>query len=170
MVSSGQAAIASADPVAAGELAAGDVVKEIDDPQNGNRWLLTRDPSRPGGPGLLRLAGVAPGGAGQRRGSAQGEPPHAALPPGPVSPEPVLPEPVLPEPVLPEPVLPVIRSGDRIILEQHTRVVDARLEAVAIGPARAGAAFSARLLMGGGMVRAVAISAGRALLAGETER
>jgi hypothetical protein len=77
---------------------------------------------------------------------------------------------VLPEPVLPEPVLPVIRSGDRIILEQHTRVVDARLEAVAIGPARAGAAFSARLLMGGGMVRAVAISAGRALLAGETER
>jgi len=156
MISSGRAVVPSAGPDSAPGTAAGDVVKEIDDPENGNRWLLMRDPSHPSGPGLLRLAGMpASRGLEQQEGARHGEPAQASLPPTALE---------------PAPVLPVIRAGDRIMVEQHTRVVDARLEAVAISPARAGAVFRARLLMGGGMIRAVAVAAGRATMAEETER
>src|ERR1035437_3168930 len=34
-----------------------EVVREIDDPQNGARWLLVRNKEHPGGPGRLILAG-----------------------------------------------------------------------------------------------------------------
>jgi hypothetical protein len=161
IVSSGHAALPSGTSTAAGDPSAGEVLKEIDDPQNGNRWLLTSDPSHPGGPGLLRLAGTvtvtarrAAPALAQRPDSGQEISPQTA----PHS-----------EPALPDAVLPVIRSGDRIVLEQHTSVIDARLEAVAIGPASAGTAFSARLLMGGGMVHAIAVSSGHAVLAEEMQ-
>ena len=55
---------------------------------------------------------------------------------------------------------PVIHAGDVLIVEEHTAVVEARLEAVALGPAAAGAIFRARLKIGGKVVRAVAVSAG----------
>ena len=37
----------------------GEIVREIDDPHTSERWLLMRDPSRPGGPGLLLLVASA---------------------------------------------------------------------------------------------------------------
>jgi len=167
MASSSPAATLAMKPAGAGGQAAGAVVKEIDDPGNGNRWLLTSDPGHPGGPGLLRLAAAVTGEpasealAGDQHPSLRaGEPAQAAL----------RPRPDRSAPVPLDVNLPIVHSGDRIILEQHSRLVDARLEAVAIGPARAGAAFSARLLMGGGLVRAVALSAGRARFAEESER
>ena len=69
----------------------------------------------------------------------------------------------------PEPLLPVIRAGDRLIVEEHTAVVEARLEAVALGPAASGSPFQVRLTIGGKVVRAVALGPGRAAFAAETE-
>jgi hypothetical protein len=118
----------------------GEILREIDDPQLGSRWLLMRDDSHPGGPARLVLLSAAPGAA---RGTRQITP-RTDTPP------------------------PVIRAGDRVVLEEHTLVVDAHLEAVAMGPAWTGSAFSARLSIGGGMVRALAAGNGRAVLQQET--
>jgi hypothetical protein len=126
----------------------GELVREIDDPNNGDRWLLTRNESHPGGPGLLMLVSTAridsvdP--AGPRRPNQAG--PEAEIP------------------------APIIRAGDRVILEENTPVVEARLEAVAMGPALAGAPFNVRLSIGGRVVRAVAITPGRAVFQEETQR
>jgi flagella basal body P-ring formation protein FlgA len=48
-------------------------------------------------------------------------------------------------------------------------VADVRLEAVALGPAVKGAHFKARLKLGGKVVRAVAVSEGRADFAPDGE-
>jgi flagella basal body P-ring formation protein FlgA len=61
----------------------------------------------------------------------------------------------------------IIRGGDRLVVEQNTAVIEARLEAVALGPARRGATFQARLKIGGKVVRVVALAPGRAELAPE---
>ncbi len=115
-------------------------MREIDDPHTGDRWLLLRDRGHPGGPGRLVLAarpGIEPvsvrtaGGEQQAISATQGTPFH-----------------------------PVIHAGDQLIVEEHTAVVEARLEAVALGPAAQGAVFKARLKIGGKVVRAVAVSAG----------
>jgi hypothetical protein len=63
---------------------------------------------------------------------------------------------------------PVIRAGDRLIVEEHTALVDAVLEARALTPAAPGSAFDARLTVGGRVVRAVALGPGRAALQLET--
>lgn len=67
------------------------------------------------------------------------------------------------------PVL-VIRAGDPIQIEEHTAMVDATLEAVAMGNAATGAALRARLKSGGRVVRAIALGQGRAQLAPEEKR
>lgn len=61
--------------------------------------------------------------------------------------------------------LPVIRTGDRLIVEENTALVEARLEAVALGPAQPGSSFNVRLVAGGKIVRAVALGPGRAAFA-----
>ena len=114
--------------------AAGDVQREIDDPHLGNRWFLVRDPSRPGGPGLM-----VPATAGQKAAPVRTK--SAAL--------------------------PVIRTGDLLIVEENTPLVEARLEAVALSPAQPGSAFNVRLVAGGKVVRAVALGQGRAVFAPE---
>jgi hypothetical protein len=117
------------------------IVREIDDQPTGNRWLLERDPARPAGPGRLVLAGG-------RSNRAAGEP-TAMKDNAPV---------------------PVIRPGDRIIVEQHTPILDARLEAVALNPAFTGSPLAVRLVIGGRVVRALALGPGRARLAPEGVR
>ncbi len=62
---------------------------------------------------------------------------------------------------------PVIRAGDRLIVEEHTAVVDAALEAVRLNPAALGSTFKVRLKIGGKVLRAVALGPGRAALAAE---
>ncbi len=131
--------------VAPSVLAAGaaqdEVVREIDDPECGTRWLLLRDGRNPGGPGRLVLAQGAGGanGTAKTHGSTEA---FAEL----------------------DRLKPVIRPGDRLVIEQETPVVSARLEAVALGPAAAGKTFKARLRMGGKIVEAVALAPGRATL------
>jgi hypothetical protein len=121
---------------------AGEVLREIDDPRNGDRWLLIEDARHPGGPGVLVLA---------HHDSARLEVRSCNASTADVA-------------------APVIRAGDRVIVEERTAVVEARLEAVAMGPALAGAAFKARLSVGGMMVRAVALGPGRAVVQEETRR
>jgi|GEM_PF-993705 hypothetical protein len=59
---------------------------------------------------------------------------------------------------------PVIQSGDRLVVQESSPIVEVRLEAVALSPASLGAQFNARLTIGGRVIRAVALGAGRAEL------
>jgi len=116
--------------------AGGEVVREIDDPHSGDRWLLERNPDHPGGPGLLFL--LASGSNLLRQDQSVEASRTEAR--------------------------PVVHGGDRLIVEENTAVVEARLEAVALGPAAVGSVFDARLRIGGRVVRAVALGPGRAEL------
>jgi hypothetical protein len=140
--SSAQVILSSGGLASVGTLAQGvqgEVVREIDDPNTGDRWLLVRNEQYPGGPGRLVLIAahrIAPAGATQRESGVTGE----------------------------VQFLPAIRAGDRLIVEEHTARVDAVLEARALNPAAPGAAFDVRLTIGGHVVRAIALGPGRAAL------
>ena len=131
----------------------GEVVREIDDPHTGGRWLLMRDSGHPGGPGRMVLA-TGPG--SQALSKVRGET-RIGIQNGL--------EPLL---AASAPVQPVIRAGDRLTVEENTAVVEARLEAVALNPAAIGSGLNVRLAIGGRVVRVVAVSAGRATLLAET--
>jgi hypothetical protein len=66
--------------------------------------------------------------------------------------------------LVPGALVPVIRSGDRLIVEQDSALIHARLEAMALGSAAPGAAVNVRLRIGGRVFRAVALGPGRATL------
>jgi hypothetical protein len=121
-----------------------EVIREIDDPATGDRWLLVRDWNRPGGPGrLLLLAGspraVASPASHKDSGGSEG-------------------------PTIAAPAAPVIHANDPLVVEENTPIVEARLAATALGPAARGAFFEARLAIGGRIVRVRALSPGRATL------
>lgn len=59
---------------------------------------------------------------------------------------------------------PVILAGDRIVVEESSGVVEARLAAIALGPAKGGESFKVRLAIGGKVLRATALGPGRAAL------
>jgi hypothetical protein len=63
----------------------------------------------------------------------------------------------------------VIHTGDALLVEEHTALADAWLEALALANAVVGAEFKARLRIGGKVVRVVAVAKGRAMLAPESE-
>jgi hypothetical protein len=119
-----------------------EVVRVIDDPHTGDRWLLIRDRKNPAGPGQLVLAG-------SRNEIQQDWAASESL--GATS-------------ILRR---PVIRTGDRLIVEEDTTFVEARLEAVALGSASIGSSFNARLKIGGKVARVVALAPGRAAFAAE---
>jgi hypothetical protein len=142
----GQTAAAGAPPA---EQRPGQVVREIDDSATGNRWLLVRDEANPAGPGrMVRIETGKAGSTGGIEGESARKGTHSPTA---------------------APVRPVIHAGDAVILEEHTSVVDARLEAVALGSAAVGAQFKARLKIGGKVLRAVALEAGRAEMTPESE-
>jgi hypothetical protein len=120
-----------------------DVVREIDDPHTGDRWMLVRDPVHPGGPGRLVLV---PDMNGIR---------HDKIAVAPPTPEPGSSS---------TPGRLVIRAGDKLIVEEHSAVVDARLEGTALGPAIGGAFLKVRLSIGGKVVRAKAVGPALAVL------
>lgn len=117
-----------------------EVVREIDDPHSGTRWVLKRDSSHPAGPGRLEPV------ADFEEKIARGEPLAAVRRP-----------------------VPAIRAGDHLILQEDTAVVEVRLEAVALGAAVVGSPLKVRLKIGGVVVRAVALAPGHAALKQETE-
>ncbi len=131
----------------AAEGPSGEAVREIDDPHTGDRWKLMRDLVHPEGPGRLVLVagpGIEPvsASASDRKQPALSATKQTQF-------------------------HPVIHAGDALIVEERTAVVEARLEAVALGSAVEGAIFQVRLKIGGKLVRAVAVSAGHAVFAPE---
>jgi hypothetical protein len=135
------------------------VVREIDDPNNGDRWLLVRDWSHAGGPGrLLLLASPSlaanPAPARKKQPSAQNPLPAASAPAA-------LPSTALLSGALP---VPIIHPGDALVIEEQTPFVDARLAATSLGTAAVGAPLSARLEIGGKVLRVRALAPGRATL------
>jgi hypothetical protein len=129
--------------------APGQLIREIDDPFNGARWLLVRDSEYPAGPARLLLVESGQV-AMQQRGQVSAV--------GPASPRSELAS-----------LRPVIRPGDRLVVEENTAVVESRLEAVALGSAVAGGSLEVRLRVGGRVVRAVALAPGRAEFASMVE-
>ncbi|MGA2887323.1 MAG: hypothetical protein ABSE51_04675 [Terracidiphilus sp.] len=121
----------------------GEIVREIDDPHTRDRWLLMRDSQHPGGPGRMVLVAARRDEPGRASANAAAEKDEARF-------------------------NPIIRAGDRLIVEEHTEVADAVLEARALNPAAQGSAFDARLTIGGRVVRAVALAPGRATLQPQT--
>jgi len=61
----------------------------------------------------------------------------------------------------------VIHTGDEVTVEEHSAVIDARLQAVALGSAAAGSELRVRLRIGGKVVDALALKPGRAVFAAE---
>jgi hypothetical protein len=133
----------SLDRHATGPATAGtSIVREIDDPHSGDRWLLLIDPRHPAGPGRLVLADVARKKFPLSKADVQ---------------------------KTETPVPPVIHTGERLILEEHSSVVDSRLDAIALNPAAVGGALSVRLIIGGKVVRALAVAPGCVVLAREKD-
>jgi len=117
----------------------------IRDPHTGMRWLLERDAGNPAGPGRMVLLNSQDGARFESAIAKTGAPMMSR-----------------------EVQHPVIRSGDRLVVEESSAVVEARLEAVALGPAAEGAEFKVRLAIGGKVVQAVALGPGRAAFAAPT--
>jgi len=132
--------IFSSAPVSTSTVRGNEILREIDDPRNGDRWLLVRDDSHSGGPGLLVLVSA------DRLQPRQAMPALAAAQP------------------------PIIHAGDHVIVEENTAVVEARLEATAMSPAQAGSPLNVRLTMGGKVLRVLAAAPGRAVLQKEVQR
>jgi hypothetical protein len=65
--------------------------------------------------------------------------------------------------------MPVIHPGDRLIVVEHSPTVEASLQAVALGTAATGSPMDARLVIGGHVVRVVALGPGRAAFVSGTE-
>jgi hypothetical protein len=131
-----------------------EVIREIDDPSTGNRWLLVRDWNRPGGPGRLLLLAGSPR-ITHAEQAAKISPARAETDSVP--------------PAAPVIHAPIIHANDPLIVEENTPLVEARLAATALGPAAPGAAFAARLEIGGKIVRVRAVAPGRALLEPDLE-
>ncbi|MFZ0395609.1 MAG: hypothetical protein WCF17_22775 [Terracidiphilus sp.] len=117
------------------ELAAGAVFKEIDDPGSGLRWMLVEDPAHLGGPG--RLVSLRPG-------ESKALTPKSAARVVKAN--------------------PVIHAGEAVQVEEHTAVVDASLQAVALDSAIPGGMLRVRLRIGGRVLKARALAVGRAAL------
>lgn len=134
------------------------LVREIDDPHTGDRWLLVRDLGRPGGPGQMILLNSAQASSRQARSGTEARTLDlsAAMDPADLASQ--------------TRPIPVIHTGDRLLLEETTPLVDARLEAVALGPALAGASLKVRLVLGGHVLLAVALGPGRVTFAPEGDR
>lgn len=116
------------------------VVREIEDPHTGDRWLLLRDRDH-AGPGRMVLAGKANRRATEEPGNGISS---------------------RPRPQKPAMALPVIHTGDRVTVEENSPDVRARLEAVALGNAPIGGRFNVRLAIGNKVVTVIAVSGGRA--------
>ena len=129
----------------------GRVVRTIEDPGTGARWLLICDANDPGGPGRL-IAGKNTGTFANTGSLATGVEPgrnrvhdstmvHGSA------------------------IAAAVRSGDLLIVEEHTATAEAYREAVAQGTAAVGSLVNVRLKAGGKVVRAVVLGPGRAALA-----
>jgi len=119
----------------------------IRDPHTGMLWLLERDAENPAGPGRMVLLNRQDGARSDSAIAKRGAPMMSR-----------------------EGQHTVIRSGDRLVVEESSAVVEARLEAVALGPAAEGADFKVRLAIGGKVLQVVALGPGRAAFVAPVEK
>lgn len=110
---------------------------ELTDPATGVRWVLLRDTAHPDAPGRWVLSQAA-----ARSGDPSGKKDGMFFRPQP----------------------PVIRSGDRIVLVEHSAIADVRLAALALTSAAKGETLRARIAIGGAVVTARADGKGLAEL------
>jgi hypothetical protein len=119
-----------------------ELLREIDDPHTGAHWLLYRDRAHPAGPERLVLADAVHARPSRALSARSG--PASTAP-------------------------PIIHPGDPVTLEEHTPIVEAHLQAIALGPASVGSLFRLRLAIGGKVMLAIAIAPGRAVLPPQPE-
>ncbi len=117
----------------------------IEDPGTRQRWILLQNLVRPAAPALLVQR---PRNFSCVRFSPQGSESHS-------------------QPDSESRSLPVIHAGDYLILSEHTRFLDAELEAIALQPAAIGDSLTVRLKFGDRILRVIATAPGRAALSGE---
>jgi hypothetical protein len=114
-------------------------VREIDDLAGDTRWLLVQNSLLPGGPGrLVAIRKVYNAKLGAKVGAKDA--------------------------TVESPLPVIVRGGERVIVEQQTKKLEARFDAVALGPARCGDEFDVRLRIDGKKVRALAVAPGRVML------
>ena len=65
---------------------------------------------------------------------------------------------------------PVIHSGERIVIEEHSPVLDARLEAVALANAAEGEILRARMVIGGAVVVVRCVGRGNTVFHAEAKQ
>lgn len=118
------------------------VLRKIDDPATGHLWLVLRNPNHPAGPGRLVPAPRAL--ACHEKGGASKQPS--------VSGEPI-----------------VIHAGDVVTVEEHTPVLEMRLQAMALQSSLKGGYFKARLKIGGRVARVMAVAPGHAVFGADGE-
>jgi hypothetical protein len=128
----------AAPPAVAAAQPRGEILRAIIDPSTGSRWLLVRNPTDPAAPARLVLADAAQTSSGLAPAQSPAHQPAQPL---------------------------AIHAGDALIVEQHSAVVDAHFEAVALESAPAGADFAVRLKFGGKVVRVTVLAPGHAVLA-----
>ena len=119
-------------------------IRVIRDPHTALQWLLESDPARPGGPGRIVLLGNQKSSQPESSNIVNGIVNEIAKSGQNVS-------------------SAVIRCGDRLVVEENSAVVEARLEAVALNSAIQGAELRVRLAIGGKILRVIAIGPGRAV-------
>ena len=128
----------------------GEMVREIDDPSHGRPLAAdARSGSSrgTGAAGACRRAGNGVHGERRRKGLKCSRHPAAKRTPS----------------------HPVIHAGDALIVEEHTAVVDARLEAVALSPAAQGRGLQGAIEDRGQGGACGAVSAGQAVFAAAGE-
>jgi hypothetical protein len=142
-------------------------IREIDDPHTGVRWELRRDPSHPGGPGLLTEIPGTEGGEG-RPGlrteipgteGGEGRPGLLTEIPGTEGGEGSRGK------QGPARQTPAVRAGDRVLIDEDSPIAVIHLEAVALRPALIGSEILVRLAPSGSLFHAVVLGPGRATLA-----
>jgi len=126
------------------DCSSGKFVREIDDAASGSQWLLFRNRAHPGGPGKLVLR-PGPGDADQRQACRYEAVQRRA------------------RDVVKSRKM-VIRSGDRLVVQERNSSTVLALEGTALSPAAEGEALNVRLRIGGS-VRAIAVLPGLARLA-----
>lgn len=122
-------------------------IRAFEDPSTHRRWMLLQDMTQPAAPGLLASAWGSDGGAR----SDEIDDLRVAT-------------------CVPSPAITVIRAGDAVVIAKHSRVVDAELEAIALGRAAVGEPLRVCLKRGGHILSVIADGPGRATLhAAESE-
>ena len=149
---SGSATFSSAQPLAPPEViptqglngAPQRVLREIEDPATGMRWLLFHNQMIPNGPGRLLAIGAGNPAALQTKGSAASTGSN---------------------PMLRPPLPVIIRGGDVVTVEEVSALVKLQMEGIALGPAKLGNTLQVRLTVGKHVVSVVALGPGRTRLA-----